>query len=56
MKTYVSDLDDVFQFSGLFLDFGSEKQRRSSYSIPVEIQQRMEHVESVHVHDGGVDA
>ena len=51
----VGHLDDVLQLPRLLLHLGRQEQCRRSDGIPVEAGERVEHVEAMHVHDGGVD-
>ena len=56
MEADVGDLDDVLELPGLLLDLGGEEERRGGDRIAVELGERVEHVEPLHVHDGGIDA
>ena len=56
MEAEVCHFDDVFQLPGLFLDFGGQEQCRGRNGIAVEPDERVEHVETLHVHDRRVDA
>lgn len=55
MQAHLRDLDDMFQLAGLLLHFGREEQRCRRYRVAVEVGERVEHVETVHVNDSGVD-
>lgn len=55
MQAHLRDLDDMFQLAGLLLHFGREEQRCRCYRVAVEVGERVEHVETVHVNDSGVD-
>ena len=52
----MSDFDYMLQLSGLFLDFGSEEQGSDRNVVAVEPVERVEHVETLHVHNARVDA
>ena len=56
MEADVGDLDDVLELPGLFLDLGGEEERRGGDRVAVELGERVEHVEPLHVHDRRVDA
>ena len=56
MQTDVRHLDDVLQLPGLLLDLGGQEQRGRGHGVAVEAGERVEHVETLHVHDGRVDA
>lgn len=55
MQAHLRDLDDMFQLARLLLHFGREEQRCRRYRVAVEVGERVEHVETVHVNDSGVD-
>ena len=56
MQAYVGHFDDVLEFSGLLLDLGGQEERRHRDIVAVETVERVEHVETLHVHNARVDA
>lgn len=55
-QAVISHFDDMFQLSGLFLDFGSEEEGSRCDGVAVKTGERMIHVEAVHVNNGRVDS
>ena len=56
MKTNVGHFYDMFQFSWLFLNFGRQEECSCCDGIAMESLEGMEHVETLHVNNGRVDA
>lgn len=52
----VGHFDDMFQLSGLLLDFGSEEEGSRCDGVAMKTGEGMIHVEAVHVNDGCVDS
>lgn len=55
-QAVISHFDDMFQLSGLLLDFGSEEEGSRCDGVAVKTGERMIHVEAVHVNNGCVDS
>ncbi len=49
-------LDDVLQLPGLLLHLGRQEEGGGRHRVAVEPGEAVEHVEPLHIHDGGVDA
>lgn len=54
-EAMVGHLDDMFQLPGLLLHLGCQEEGGRRDGIAMEAGEGVEHVEAVHVHDGGVD-
>lgn len=54
-EAMVGHLDDMLQLPGLLLHLGCQEEGSRCDGIAVEASEGVEHVEAVHVHDGGVD-
>lgn len=56
VQARVHHLDHVLQLARLLLDLGRQEQAGRCDAVPVEMRERVEGIEPVHVHDGRVDA
>lgn len=46
----------MLQLTGLLLHFGCQKQTGRGHGIAMEMCERVERIESMHIHDGRIDA